>query len=209
MHLFWAFRPIWLAFSISGSSFWLVDTYFWSYFSWLAKSGCQNLKLAGNTFPPFPSFLSPGNQYYFFKFFHQLLVVTKPHIIYLSINLIPWTNQFIQYGLYVLEKFVLCHGFEKILQTFNSILVLLHVCHHVYTLAKKFSAEGRDFFLVNLVHLHVLQYFFDVAQMFLAIGTRDVFPVLLRLLFSSTSHSSTCSISSVLLMYIFWQIAHL
>ena len=53
MHLFWAFRPIWLAISISGISFWLLDTYFWSYFSWLAKIGCQNLKLAGNTFPPF------------------------------------------------------------------------------------------------------------------------------------------------------------
>ena len=62
MQLFWAFRPIWLAISISGSSFWLVDTYFWSYFSWLAKSGCQNLKLAGNTFPPFPSFWSPAVQ---------------------------------------------------------------------------------------------------------------------------------------------------
>ena len=60
MHLFWAFRPIWLAISISGSSFWLVDIYFWSYFSWLAKSSCQNLKLAGNTFPPFPSFWSPA-----------------------------------------------------------------------------------------------------------------------------------------------------
>ena len=33
MHLFWAFRPIWLAISISGSSFWLVDTFFWGYFS--------------------------------------------------------------------------------------------------------------------------------------------------------------------------------
>ena len=60
MRLFWAFRPIWLATSISGCSFWLVDTYFWSYFSWLAKSGCQNLKLAWNTFSPFPSFWSPG-----------------------------------------------------------------------------------------------------------------------------------------------------
>ena len=59
---FLGFRPIWLAFSISCSSFWLVDTYFWSYFSWLAKSGCQNLKLARNTFPPFPSFWSPGAQ---------------------------------------------------------------------------------------------------------------------------------------------------
>ena len=58
---FWAFRPIWLAISIFGSSFWLEDTYFWSFFSWLAKSGCQNLKLAGNTFPPFPSFWSPGS----------------------------------------------------------------------------------------------------------------------------------------------------
>ena len=54
------FWPIWLAFYISSSSFWAEDTYFWSYFSWLAKSGCQNLKLAGNTFPPFPSFWSPG-----------------------------------------------------------------------------------------------------------------------------------------------------
>ena len=39
---------------------WLVETYFLSYFSWLAKSGCQNQKLAGNTFPPFPSFWSPA-----------------------------------------------------------------------------------------------------------------------------------------------------
>ena len=61
MHFLLAFRPIWLATSISCSSFWLVDTYFWSYFSWLAKSGCQNLKLAGNTFPPFPPFWSPGS----------------------------------------------------------------------------------------------------------------------------------------------------
>ena len=58
--IFWACKPIWLAFSISGTSFWLVDTYFWSCFSWLAKSGCQNLKLAGNTFPSLPSFWSPG-----------------------------------------------------------------------------------------------------------------------------------------------------
>ena len=57
MHLCWAVWPNWLATSISISSFWLVDTYFWSYFSWLAKSGCQNHKLAGNTFP---SFWSPG-----------------------------------------------------------------------------------------------------------------------------------------------------
>ena len=60
MHLVWSFRPIWLAIFISSSSFWLVDTFFWSYFSWLAKSGCQNIKLAGNTFPPFLSFWSPG-----------------------------------------------------------------------------------------------------------------------------------------------------
>ena len=84
--------------------------------------------------------------------------------------------------LYVIEKFVLCHGQEKILQAFNSNLVLLHVCHYAFTLAKQFLAEGRDVFLVNLVHLHVLQYFFAVAKEFLAIGTRDVFPVLLRLL---------------------------
>ena len=59
MHLFWAFRQIWLATSIFASSFRPVDTYIWSYFSWLANSGCQNHKLAGNTFPPFPSFWSP------------------------------------------------------------------------------------------------------------------------------------------------------
>ena len=59
-HLFGAFRAISPATTISCSSFWLVDTYFWSYCSWLAKSGCQNLKLAGNTFPPLPSFWSPG-----------------------------------------------------------------------------------------------------------------------------------------------------
>jgi hypothetical protein len=28
MHLFGAFKPIWLAISFFGSSFWLVDTYF-------------------------------------------------------------------------------------------------------------------------------------------------------------------------------------
>ena len=53
MHLFWAFRQIWLATSIFASSFRPVDTYIWSYFSWLANSGCQNHKLAGNTFPSF------------------------------------------------------------------------------------------------------------------------------------------------------------
>ena len=74
---------------------------------------------------------------------------------------------------------------------------------------KKNSVEGRYIFLVNLVNLHVPQYFFSVAKEFLTTGTRVVFPVLLRLLFFSTSHSSTCSISSVLSMYIFWQIAHL
>ena len=56
---FLAFRPIWLAFSLPCSSFWLVDTYFWSHFSWLAKSGCKNLKLAGNMFPLFPPLWSP------------------------------------------------------------------------------------------------------------------------------------------------------
>ena len=76
----------------------------------------------------------------------------------------------------------MCHGYEKILQTLNSNLVLLHVCHYAFPLARNFSAEGRDIFLANLVHLHVLQYFFAVAKEFLAIGTRDVFPVLLRLL---------------------------
>jgi hypothetical protein len=108
--------------------------------------------------------------------------MTKPHKIYLSINLTPWTNQFIQYGVYVIKKFVLCHGYEKILQTLNSNKVLLHVCHYAFTLAKTFLAEGGDICLVNLVHLHVLQYFFAVAKEFLAIGTRVVFPVLLRLL---------------------------
>ena len=98
--------------------------------------------------------------------------MTKPHKIYFSINLTPWRNQFIQYGLYVIEKFVLCHGYEKILQTLNSNLVLLHVRHYAFTLAKQFSAEGRDVFLGNLVHLHVLQYFFAVAKEFLAVGTR-------------------------------------
>ena len=83
----------------------------------------------------------------------------------------------------------------------NSNLVLLHVFHSAFTLAKQFSAENRDVFLVNLVHLHVLQYF-AVAKEFLAVGTSYVFPVLLRL-------SSTCSISYVLLIYIFWQIEHL
>ena len=62
MHIFLAFRPIWLAISISGSSFWLVDTYFFIYFSKLPKSGCQNLKLAGITFPLFPSFWSSVNK---------------------------------------------------------------------------------------------------------------------------------------------------
>ena len=107
---------------------------------------------------------------------------SKPHTIYFSINLTPWTNQFIQYGLYVIKKFVLCHGYEKILQTLNSTLVLLYVCCYAFTLAKQFLAEGRYVFLVNLVHLHVLQYFFAVAKEFLAVGTRDVFLVLLRFL---------------------------
>ena len=61
MHIFWALRPIWLAFFISSSSFLLVDTYFWIYFSWLDKSGCQNLKLAGNSFPQFLSFWIPAS----------------------------------------------------------------------------------------------------------------------------------------------------
>ena len=60
MHLLCAFRPIWPAISISSSSFRLVDTYFWSYFSWLVESGCQNFKLAGNKFPSFPYFSSPA-----------------------------------------------------------------------------------------------------------------------------------------------------
>ena len=59
-HLFWGFRTFWLATSISGSSFWLVETYFWRYFSCLAKSCCQNLLLAGNKFTAFPSLWSPG-----------------------------------------------------------------------------------------------------------------------------------------------------
>ena len=108
--------------------------------------------------------------------------MTKPHKIYLLINLTPWTNQFIQYGHYVIKKFVFCHGYEKILQTLNSNLVLIHVCHYAFTLARKLFAEGKNIFLVNLVHLHVLQYFFAVAKEFLAIGTRVYFPVLLRLL---------------------------
>ena len=74
MQFFWAFRPIWLAFSISGSSFWLVDTYFWSYFSWLDKSGCKNLKLAENTCPPFPSFWSPEH-----KLRQNSIFLTKAH----------------------------------------------------------------------------------------------------------------------------------
>ena len=86
------------------------------------------------------------------------------------------------HSIWVIEKLVLCHGYEKILQTLNSNLLLIHVCHYAFTLAKKYLAEGRDVFLVNLVHLHVLQYFFAVAKEFLAIGTRDIFPVLLRLL---------------------------
>ena len=97
MHLFWDFRPIWLAISISGSSFWLLNTYFWCYFSWLAKSGCQNLKLAGNTFQPFPSFWSPAQdrQYYwkvdtivFFFFIYSLgegrLGIVRINLLYLT-----------------------------------------------------------------------------------------------------------------------------
>ena len=113
----------------------------------------------------------------------------------------PWRNQFIQYGLYVIEKFVLCPGYEKILHTLNSNSVLLHVRHYAFTLAKQFMAEGREVFLNNLVHLHVLHNFFAVAKEFLAVGIRYVFPVLLRLLFSSTSHSSTCFIGSALSFY--------
>ena len=37
----------------------MLDTYFWNHFSWLAKSGCQILKLAVKKFPPFPSFWGP------------------------------------------------------------------------------------------------------------------------------------------------------
>ena len=62
----------------------------------------------------------------------------------------------------------MCHGYEKILQTLNKNVVLLHVCHYAFKLAKKFLAEGRDVFPVNLVHLHVLQYFFAVAKEFFA-----------------------------------------
>ena len=61
MYLFRDFRPIWLATSVFWSLFWLVDKYFWIYFCWLAKSGCQNLILVGNTFPLFPSFWSPAS----------------------------------------------------------------------------------------------------------------------------------------------------
>ena len=71
---------------------------------------------------------------------------------------------------------------RKIFKTFNSNLVLLYVRYYAFTLAKQFLAEGRVVFLGNLVHLHVLQYFFAVAKEFLAVGTRGVFPVLLRLL---------------------------
>ena len=60
------------------------------------------------------------------------------------------------YSIWVIEKFVLYHGYEKILQTLNINIVLLHVSHYAFTLAKKILAEGRDVFLVNLVHLHVL-----------------------------------------------------
>ena len=80
MHLFWAFIPIWLTISISGSSFWLMDTYFWCYFSWLAKNGCLNLKLAGNRFPPFPYFWSPVHS-----------VVDNNSIVIFSLN--PDTNK--------------------------------------------------------------------------------------------------------------------
>ena len=51
-----------------------------------------------------------------------------------------------------------------------------------FTLAKHFLAEGIDVFLGDLVHLHVLHYFFAVAKEFLAVGTRDVSHVLDRLL---------------------------
>ena len=69
MHLFWVSSPIWLAFSISGSSFWLMDTYFWS---------CQNLKLAGNTFPLFPSFWSPDHnlQHYYLDYSAPTTITT-------------------------------------------------------------------------------------------------------------------------------------
>ena len=69
----------------------------------------------------------------------------------------------------------------KILETLNSNFVLLHVRHYAFTLTNKFSAEGRHVFLGNLVHHYVFQYFFAVAKEFLAVGTRDSFPVLLRL----------------------------
>ena len=46
------------------------------------------------------------------------------------------------------------------------------MCVIMPSLVKKISAEGKYVFLVNLVHLHVLQYFFSVAKEFLAVGTR-------------------------------------
>ena len=42
---------------------------------------------------------------------------------------------FFQYGLYVINKFLLCDGYDKILQAFNSNLVLVHVRHYAFTLA--------------------------------------------------------------------------
>ena len=89
---------------------------------------------------------------------------------------------FNKYGLYVIEKYLLCHGYKKILQTINSNLVLFHVLHYTFTLDQQFMAEGRNVFLGDLMHLHVLSYFFAVAEEFLAVGTIDVFPVLLRLI---------------------------
>ena len=82
--------------------------------------------------------------------FSSLLVVTKPHKIYHSINLTPWKNQFIQYGLYVIEKFVLSHGYEKILQTLNNNLVLLPVCHYAFPLANIFFGRRQICFPFQL-----------------------------------------------------------
>ena len=129
--------------------------------------------------------------------------MTKPHKLYFSIKLTPWTNYFIQYGLYVTEKFVLCHGYKKILQNLNRNLLLLYVCHYAFTLVKQVLGRRQRRFLISLVHPHVLQYFFAVAKEFLAVVTRDFSLSSSDSLFASTSHSSTWSISSVLSIYIF------
>ena len=125
-------------------------------------------------------------------------------------NLTPWRNQFIQYGFYVIEQFVLCHGYEKIIQTLNSNFVLLHVRRYAFTLAKKILGRRQRHFpwqvsappCASILLLLLLKSSWQQGQETFSPSSSDF-------LFSSTSHSSRCSISLLLSMYILWQKSHL